>query len=81
MPKSSTLASTSIAFLILFFMLHMSCDARILKIPETHMHSKQLLLLKLGFDLHQLKRYENNSTHVSASDRVSPGGPDPQHHF
>ncbi|XVF60907.1 hypothetical protein PTKIN_Ptkin08bG0085700 [Pterospermum kingtungense] len=72
-------------FLILSSMLSMSSQARFLhreKGIQTHENSEsQFLLHKLGFDLHQLKRYQKLSTRGANSDRVSPGGPDPQHHF
>ncbi|KAE8694439.1 CLAVATA3/ESR (CLE)-related protein 5 [Hibiscus syriacus] len=82
MAKYSTVASPLTVFLILFLLLlPMSSQARILHRTESDKKSvsdSQHLLRELGFDLHQLKRYQNSATR---SDRVSPGGPDPQHHF
>ncbi|CAF1699672.1 BnaC03g17260D [Brassica napus] len=39
----------------------------------------QVLLRELGFDLSKFKGY-NERRFLVDSDRVSPGGPDPQHH-
>lgn len=81
----STVSSALIlVFLILSSMLFISSQARMLH-RERGMRSddSRFLLHKLGFDLHQLKQYQKLSTRGGGPgfDRVSPGGPDPQHHF
>ncbi|GMI99319.1 hypothetical protein HRI_003601200 [Hibiscus trionum] len=84
MAKYSTVVSALTVFLILVSMLPMSSEARILRPAESDTQSvsdTQHLLHKLGFDLRRLNRYQESATRVSSSDRVSPGGPDPQHHF
>ncbi|CAF2122320.1 CLAVATA3/ESR (CLE)-related protein 6 [Brassica napus] len=40
----------------------------------------QVLLRELGFDLSKFKGYNDERRFLVDSDRVSPGGPDPQHH-
>ncbi|KAK8586765.1 hypothetical protein V6N13_085789 [Hibiscus sabdariffa] len=84
MAKYSTIASASTVFLILFLLLPMSSQARILGRVDRDKRSasdSQHLLHELGFDLSRLNRYQKSATRESIPDRVSPGGPDPQHHF
>ncbi|KAE8718089.1 CLAVATA3/ESR (CLE)-related protein 5 [Hibiscus syriacus] len=84
MATHSTVPSALTLFLILFLMLPVGSPARILRQAKTDMQrvgDSQLLLHELGFDLHQLNRYRKLAMHGPTSDRVSPGGPDPQHHF
>ena len=83
MAKYSNVASALTVFLILSLILSMSSQARILE-KERDMQKNsesQLLLFELGFDLHKLKHYEKMSARRPGSDRVSPAGPDPHHHF
>lgn len=86
MGKSSNIAPMLMLFFIVFSLLFMSFQARILHDEQqaNAMQSNidsQLLPRELGFDLTKLKHYERlSSTIHRESDRVSPGGPDPQHH-
>ncbi|XP_010542729.1 PREDICTED: CLAVATA3/ESR (CLE)-related protein 5-like [Tarenaya hassleriana] len=55
--------------------------ARVLRgdhVRTTNEMDSRILLRKLGFDLSKIKGYEGRV--MVESDRVSPGGPDPQHH-
>ncbi|CAH2059958.1 unnamed protein product [Thlaspi arvense] len=60
----------------------MSTQARILhadRVPNMGNMDSQVLLRELGFDLSKFKGH-NDRRFLVDSDRVSPGGPDPQHH-
>lgn len=86
MAKSSNIAPMLMLFLIVFSLLFMSFQARILhdeqqaNAMQINIHS-QPLPQELGFDLTKLKHYQRLSSTIHIeSDRVSPGGPDPHHH-
>ncbi|XP_058005409.1 CLAVATA3/ESR (CLE)-related protein 5-like [Hevea brasiliensis] len=76
-----------VAFLMIFSALLWSSQAvRILKeeVEQANQKNNRLLLHELlGFDdLSKFKRHQKSlsSTLRLGGDRVSPGGPDPQHH-
>ncbi|CAN8247571.1 unnamed protein product [Cochlearia groenlandica] len=72
------LKQTLIILLIIFSSLVSSSQARILHATMENMDS-QILLHELGFDLSKFK--SPNERFLLDSERVSPGGPDPQHHY
>lgn len=76
------LKQSLIIFLIIFSSSFLSSEARILRADRAvtvgNMDS-QALLRELGFDLSKFKGY-NERRFLVDSERVSPGGPDPQHH-
>ncbi|VVB07556.1 unnamed protein product [Arabis nemorensis] len=76
------LKQTLIILLIIFSSSTLSSQARILRADHAatmgNMDS-QVLLRELGFDLSKFKGH-NEGRFLVDSDRVSPGGPDPQHH-
>jgi hypothetical protein len=65
--------------MVLFSAIFLTSEARILKggqaLQGNANNSRQL-----GFDLSKLEHYRRLSTLSVASDRLSPGGPDPHHH-
>ncbi|KFK31239.1 hypothetical protein AALP_AA6G086500 [Arabis alpina] len=71
-----------IILLIIFSSSFLSSQARILRADQAatmgNMDS-QVLLRELGFDFSKFKGH-NERRFLVESDRVSPGGPDPQHH-
>lgn len=76
------LKQTIIMFLIIFSSPISSTLARILhadRVSNMGNMDSQTLLRELGFDLSKFKGY-NERRFLVDSDRVSPGGPDPQHH-
>jgi len=77
------LKQTLIILLIIFSLQTLSSQARILRsyraVSMGNMDS-QVLLHELGFDLSKFKGH-NERRFLVSSDRVSPGGPDPQHHW
>lgn len=66
-----------ILFLVVFSTFFMSSQARILMRKRVDSH---ILLHDLGYDETKLKNYHRMSTMDAGANRVSPGGPDPQHH-
>ncbi|KAL1190655.1 CLAVATA3/ESR (CLE)-related protein 6 [Cardamine amara subsp. amara] len=76
------LKQSLIILLILFSSSFLKSQARILRADRAatmgNMDS-QVLLHELGFDLSKFKGH-NEKRFLVDSDRVSPGGPDPQHH-
>ncbi|KAG7568810.1 hypothetical protein ISN45_Aa04g015950 [Arabidopsis thaliana x Arabidopsis arenosa] len=79
---NSILKQSLIILLIIFSSPIFSSQARILR---THHHTavgnmdSQVLLRELGIDLSKFKG-NNERRFLVDSERVSPGGPDPQHH-
>jgi len=83
---ASRVASTSRAMVLLFLFsaIFLTSEARILKGGQAlqgNANNSRHLLLELGFDLSKLEHYRRLSTIGVASDRLSPGGPDPHHHY
>jgi hypothetical protein len=85
---ASRVASTSRAMIlllmVLFSAIFLTSEARILKGGQAlqgNANNSRHLLLELGFDLSKLEHYRRLSTLGVASDRLSPGGPDPHHHY
>lgn len=80
MANATTARVSVLSFLIIFSLLYMGTQARSL---NDHCHrgaprkiDSKRLLHELGFDLSKL---ENSATRL-LTDRVTPGGPDSQHH-
>ncbi|XP_015881252.3 CLAVATA3/ESR (CLE)-related protein 5-like [Ziziphus jujuba] len=79
MAKANSTAQILLLFFLVFSLTFISLQARIF---QDHQHIRRKidsnsLLHELGFDLSKLEKY---STRRSLSDRVSPGGPNSQHH-
>ncbi|XP_010469764.1 PREDICTED: CLAVATA3/ESR (CLE)-related protein 6-like [Camelina sativa] len=79
---SLILKQSLIILLIIFSSPILSSQARILRVGRVaamdNMDS-QVLLRELGIDLSKFKGH-NERRFLVDSERVSPGGPDPQHH-
>ncbi|XP_010510245.1 PREDICTED: CLAVATA3/ESR (CLE)-related protein 5 [Camelina sativa] len=76
------LKQSLIIILVIFSSLILSSQARILRAYRASSMSNmdsQVLLRELGFDLSKFKGH-NQRRFLVSSDRVSPGGPNPQHH-
>ncbi|KAF9661681.1 hypothetical protein SADUNF_Sadunf19G0093900 [Salix dunnii] len=85
---ASRVASVSRAMILLLMVLFsaicLTSEARILKGGQTmqgNVNNSHHILVELGFDLSKLEHYRKLSALGVASDRVSPGGPDPHHHY
>uniref|UniRef100_A0A6N2MNW8 CLAVATA3/ESR-like protein n=1 Tax=Salix viminalis TaxID=40686 RepID=A0A6N2MNW8_SALVM len=85
---ATRVASTNSRAMILLLMVFLSgifltSQSRILKGDQAmqgNVKSSRDLLLELGFELSKVEHYQKLSAHGADSDRLSPGGPDPQHH-
>ncbi|KAG5396710.1 hypothetical protein IGI04_018524 [Brassica rapa subsp. trilocularis] len=76
------LKQTLIILLVIFASPIFSTQARILhddRVANMGTMDSHVLLRELGFDLSKFKGH-NERRFLVNSDRVSPGGPDPQHH-
>ncbi|KAJ6291493.1 hypothetical protein OIU76_023546 [Salix suchowensis] len=70
--------------MVLFSAICQTSEARILKVGQAmqgNANNSHHILLELGFDLSKLGHFRRLSTLDVASDRLSPGGPDPHHHY
>ncbi|KAH0651169.1 hypothetical protein KY290_032008 [Solanum tuberosum] len=71
-----------ILFMIIFLFCHfISLEGRILgdlQVVQTK-YDSHFVLSKAGFSLTEIEEYTRRSL-KGGSDRVAPGGPDPQHH-
>ncbi|OIT28328.1 hypothetical protein A4A49_18960 [Nicotiana attenuata] len=84
MANSSISAkSLMLAFLFIFFLFchFITSEARILgDLPNVvTKYDSHFVLSKAGFSLKEIEEYKRRSL-KGGSDRVAPGGPDPQHH-
>ncbi|KAL5793662.1 hypothetical protein ACOSP7_002256 [Xanthoceras sorbifolium] len=87
--SSTHVVTMLMLFIVVFSLLFVSLQAaRTLRGDHDHQAMQSInrdshaLLHELGFDLSRLKHYQKlSSTLHAGSDRVSPGGPDPQHHY
>ncbi|XP_010557122.1 PREDICTED: CLAVATA3/ESR (CLE)-related protein 5-like [Tarenaya hassleriana] len=78
----NTIPKQALMMLLIVFSAHVSASqARVLRGDHVRITSgidSRVLLRELGFDLSKLRGHEGRV--LVDSDRVSPGGPDPQHH-
>ncbi|KAF9670690.1 hypothetical protein SADUNF_Sadunf13G0094900 [Salix dunnii] len=80
---ASTPRATILLLMVLFSAIFLTSQSRILREDQAmqgNVKSSRNLLLELGFELSKLEHYQRLSAHGVDSDRLSPGGPDPQHH-
>ena len=78
---SSNSVRMLILFLVVFTVLFKGSHGRILRGPPAMKKNidSRLILLELGYDLAKLSTSKAGTTGGVGSDRISPGGPDPQH--
>ncbi|KAL1562772.1 hypothetical protein AAHA92_05313 [Salvia divinorum] len=73
------MASTRFVSTLLVFFLLLSASAARVPLATANEAYMQLFRRKLGFNRVEFELYKRRSMKVG-SDRVAPGGPDPQHH-
>ncbi|CAN8315482.1 unnamed protein product [Cochlearia groenlandica] len=84
MAKLVLIKQSLIILLIIFSSTTLNIQARILHedgvVANIGNMDSETLLRELGFDLSKFKGHDERRVLVD-SDRVSPGGPDSQHHY
>ncbi|MBA0557242.1 hypothetical protein Goshw_011706 [Gossypium schwendimanii] len=76
---SSSLTMARLSFLAAFFVVLLMSSSQAQSLVQKKISSR-LLLRELGYDRNKLEHYRQVFALKADSDRVSPGGPDHEHH-